>query len=204
MAKRKPPRAKAPVTRPHPPADRRQRFVIEYLVDQNATQAAIRAGYSKRAARAQGSWLLTKPDIRAAIRERQAARLERAELTADRTLEEMRRVAYFDIGAVFDEHGSLRPISELPPEVRSALASVEIVRQNITAGDGSQEWVHKIKAWDKPRVLEQLGKHFRLLIDRVEVDEKPLADKVKGLKDAALEQLVQLGDQAVRILRDGR
>ena len=71
----------------------------------------------------------------------------------------MRRIAFFDIGTLFDAKGHLKPIRDLAPEARAALASVEVVRQNITVGDGKQEWVHKVKVWDKARVLEMLAKH---------------------------------------------
>jgi hypothetical protein len=59
---------------------------------------------------------------------------------------------------------------DLPPEVRSALASVKVVIKNVAAGDGHVDFVHEIKAWDKPRALEMLAKHFKLLTDQVEVD----------------------------------
>ncbi len=62
---------------------KQQRFVDEYLIDLNATQAAIRAGYSKKTARAVGSENLTKPDIRAAVAEAQQARSERTKIGAD-------------------------------------------------------------------------------------------------------------------------
>jgi len=106
-----------------------------------------------------------------ARRQRLDARLERAELTAQRTLEELRRVAFSDIGACFDEQGNLRPIRTLPAEVRSFVSSVKVVRKNLTAGDGSQEWVHEIKLFDKRRALEILAKHVALLVDRVQVEQ---------------------------------
>lgn len=62
---------------------KRQRFVDEYLVDLNATQAAIRAGYSPRTAKSQGQRLLTDVDISAAITRGQVARAERTEITQD-------------------------------------------------------------------------------------------------------------------------
>src|SRR3954466_9694923 len=76
--------------------DRQARFVAEYLVDLNATQAAIRAGYSPASARTQAADLLTNPNISAAIAEAQAARSRRTEVTADRVVLELARVAFGD------------------------------------------------------------------------------------------------------------
>ena len=73
---------------------RQQRFVDEYLVDLNATQAAIRASYSRRSAREIGRRLLTNVDIGAAIAAAQAARAERTGITADRVLQELEHIAF--------------------------------------------------------------------------------------------------------------
>ena len=72
------------------------RFVQEYLIDLNATQAAIRAGYSAKTAFAIGHENLSKPNIAAAITEAQAKRAERAEITADRVLEELGEIGFAD------------------------------------------------------------------------------------------------------------
>lgn len=65
---------------------KQERFVSEYLVDLNATQAAIRAGYSERTANEQGARLLAKASVAAAIAEAQAARSERTKIDADYVL----------------------------------------------------------------------------------------------------------------------
>ena len=78
---------------------KRKAFVAEYLVDLNATQAAIRAGYSEKTARSQGQRLLTKADIQEAIQAAQAKRAERLEITADMLLQD----AYKDATATLDK-----------------------------------------------------------------------------------------------------
>ena len=204
MSKAKKPRTKkATATRPHPPDDRRQRFIVEYLVDQNATQAARRAGYSERTAHAQGSRLLRNAGIADAIRQRQAARLERAELTADRVIEELRRLALVDARSFFDDHGNIKPVSELTAEQGAALASFEVLIKNAEAGDRKQDVVHKLKLWDKVRALELLAKYFKLLVDRVQVEEPSFAEQVRPLDDDALKQLEELGDHVKRLLAKG-
>ena len=148
---------------------KQRRFVAEYLVDLNATEAAKRCGYSEKTARSQGSDLLTVPDIAKAVAAAQERQLNSIELTAARVLEELRRLAFSDTRAFFDEHGNLRPIHELTAEQGSQLAGIEVIKKNAEAGDGHIDTVHKIKLWDKTRSLEMLCKRFGLLTDRIEV-----------------------------------
>ena len=148
--------------------EKHRRFVAEYLIDLNATNAAIRAGYSRKTARAQGSRLLADADIGAAIVAGQTKALDKAELTASRVLEELRRLAFSDAKALFDEHGNLRPIHDLTPEQSAAIASIEVIKRNLTTGDGATDTIYKIKTWDKTRSLEMLAKHFALLTEKIE------------------------------------
>ena len=75
-------------------SSKQQRFVVEYLVDLNATQAAIRAGYSPKTAKSIGSENLTKPDIQACVQERRKDARKRAEITLDDILAEYKRIAF--------------------------------------------------------------------------------------------------------------
>lgn len=81
---------------------RRQRFVEEYIVDYNATQAAIRAGYSEKAARSTGSEILQNPDIQAAIHRELEKQSQRTNVTADRIVQELAAMA-FERGADWTE-----------------------------------------------------------------------------------------------------
>lgn len=145
------------------------RFVAEYLIDLNGTQAAIRAGYSPKTAKVQASDLLTKPDIASAVAEGQAKQLAAADLSATRVLEELRRLAFSDLRKLFDEHGNLLSVHSLPDDMAACLASVEVVKQNIAAGDGHVDTIHKVKVWDKVRSLEGLAKHFGLLVEKQQI-----------------------------------
>lgn len=147
---------------------KQQRFVAEYLVDLNATQAAIRTGYSAKTAGAQGSRLLTHVEIAAAVQAATSKQLGTAELSAVRVLEEYRRLAFSDVRNLFDAEGNLVPIHALSAEVASALASVEVVKKNVAAGDGKVDTIHKVRVWDKTKALDSLAKHFGLLIDKVD------------------------------------
>lgn len=150
--------------------EQQQRFVAEYLKDLNATKAAERAGYSKKGAGQSAHKLLKNTEIRALIDKAQQKRLDAAELSAARTLEEMRRLAFSNVQDLFDEQGELRPIHTLTREQAACIASLEIIMKNATAGDGKIDRVMKIKVWDKPKVMEMLGKHFALLTERVEIE----------------------------------
>lgn len=148
--------------------DKQERFVAEYLKDLNATKAAERAGYSEKTAGSQGHDLLKVPEIAEAITTGKQKQLAKADLSAVRILEELRRLALSDARGLFDEKGNLRPIHDLTDEQAAAIASVEVVKKNLTTGDGEIDTVIKVKVWDKPRSLEMLAKHFGLLIDKVE------------------------------------
>lgn len=141
----------------------------EYLVDLNATQAAIRAGYSRKTASEQGSRLLRNVQVAAAVQAGQSKVLHRADLSRERVLEEMRRLAFSDIRTLFDDQGNLKPVHRLTADEAAALASVEVIVKNAQAGDGHTDTVHKIRVWDKTRTLEQLGKHFGILKESVDV-----------------------------------
>lgn len=148
---------------------KQQRFVDEYLVDLNATRAAIRAGYSEKTAEQIGYQLLQKTSIAEAIQQAQKARAAKAGITADRVLEEVRRLALSDVRGLFDERGNLRPIRELSDEQAAAVASLEVVIKNAQAGDGHTDTVHKIKVWDKPKALEMLMKYLGLFEEQARV-----------------------------------
>ncbi len=145
------------------------RFVREYLVDLNATAAYRRAGYGAKDADSAGPRLLGNVGIAAAIAAGAARQLAEKELSASRVLEELRRLAFADLRSFFDAAGNLKPIASWTPEQGSQVASFEIVKKNLVAGDGQIDTVHKFKGWDKVRSLEMLAKHFKLLVERVEV-----------------------------------
>ena len=147
---------------------KQQRFIAEYLIDLNATQAAIRAGYSSATASSAGHGLLRKLEIADAVVEGKRAQLASSGLSAMGVLEELRRLAHSDVGDVFDATGSLLPVAQIPLETRCAIAGIEVVIKNAQAGDGHTDTVHKIKFWDKGRALELLAKHLGLLVEKVE------------------------------------
>lgn len=148
---------------------KQERFVAEYLVDLNATQAAIRAGYSPKTANQQGPRLLVNDGIAAAVAEQQTKHLQRADLTATRVLQEIKRISFSDIRRVFNEYGNLKPVSELSDDEAAAIGSVEVVIKNAAAGDGHTDTIHKIKHWDKLKALELAGRHLGMFEENASV-----------------------------------
>lgn len=158
--------AKRPLT---PTVERRTRFVAAYLVCLNAATAAIEAGYSPRTASRIGAELLARKDIREQLELARTREAEKESLTAGRVLEELRRISFSDARVLFDNHGNIRPITELTREQAACIQSIEAVKKNLQSGDNATDTVLKVRLWDKTKALEMLSKHFGLLTERVEV-----------------------------------
>jgi phage terminase small subunit len=143
---------------PRPTTPRQCRFVEEYLVDLNATQAAKRAGYSARSAASRGSKLLRNPAVAAAIEKAQAKRAQRTRVSADRVVTELAKVAFGDPRRLFSWGPGgveLRESSELT-EAEAALVSE--VSETRTAAGGTR----RVKLHCKMTALTALGKHLGL------------------------------------------
>ncbi|MEX2673426.1 MAG: terminase small subunit [Phycisphaeraceae bacterium] len=150
---------------------KQQRFVEEYLVDLNATQAAIRAGYSKRGARTEGARLLANAGIGAAIQHRMQERAERTQVDTDYVVRRLAAIAGADLRRLFDESGRLRPVTDLDDDTVASLAAIEV--KTMDAGSGITEHVAKFRLADRVRALELLGKHLGLFVSRVHIEGPP-------------------------------
>jgi phage terminase small subunit len=149
---------------------KQQAFVNEYIIDLNATQSAIRAGYSQDTAQVIGSENLAKPLVAEAIQAALDLRSERTRITADRVLVEVAKLGFSNIKNLFTEGGQLRNLSTLSDEVAASIQSVEVVTKRVEGSEDHEvEYVHKIKMADKKASLELLGKHLKLFADRTEV-----------------------------------
>lgn len=144
------------------------RFVAEYRKDLNATQAAIRAGYSEKTAQEQGARLLSNAMVAAAVAEKTQQQLAKADITAERVLQEIGRLAFSDVRTLFDANGKIKPLHTLSADEAACIAGLEVIIKNAEAGDGHMDTVHKIKVWDKSKNLEMLAKHFALLTEKIE------------------------------------
>lgn len=157
---------------------KRVRFAAEYLVDLNATQAAIRAGYSEKTARAIGSELLTFPDIQAAIAEGRAKLNKTTEMDAEEWRRRVSVLARFDVRKLFDaETNKLLPVCELPDEIASCVAGVKVLRAKTSrrrvdaeTEEEVEESLFEVKTTDVLRALEMMGRHLGMLKDVVDLN----------------------------------
>ncbi len=143
--------------------EKQKRFVDEYLIDPNATQAAIRAGYSPDSAKEIGSENLTKPNIAKAVEQALAERSRRTGVNADRVVRELAKIAFVNAGKVVDFDTALLR-DKISDDDMAAIQSVKIK----TFGEDGVE--REVKLADKLKALELLGKHLGLFKDRLEVN----------------------------------
>lgn len=134
------------------------RFVREYLIDLNATQAAIRAGYSKKTASSQSFDLLRKPEIQKAVADAQGRREEQLEVTGQEVLREIQRLAMFDPGDL-TEIKSPADIKALPEHVRRAIVGWSWDKQGRFTVKTAKEGA-----------LEMMGRHHSLFNDKLKID----------------------------------
>lgn len=136
---------------------RQQRFVDEYRLSLNATQAAIKAGYSAKTAKAQGSRLLTNVAIQKNLVEHRKKTSARYEISLERLLKETASIAFSDIGDYLDwKDGTvtLRKESAKNGRARRAIASIKEAMHEEGGADV------QVKLHDKMRAIEFLGKYL--------------------------------------------
>jgi phage terminase small subunit len=164
------------------PLNARQRnFIDEYLVDLNATKAAIRAGYSEKTAHVIGCENLKKPNILSAIQDRRDQLAAKAGVTQERVVEEYAKIAFLDPQLLFDDDGHLLPIQSIPKEVAAAIGGLDVSQRQTSQGEDPEwETVKKIKLIDKKGALDSLARHLGLF----ERDNKQrLGDALESLLD---------------------
>jgi phage terminase small subunit len=174
------------MTDPKPLTPKQEAFIREYLVDLNGTAAAERAGYGggKASTAVTASRLLRDPKIASRISEARGKRAEKVEITAERVLAEVSRLALADLAGAFNEDGSLKPLKDIPEELRRCISSVDLV--NVPNGDGGSNTITKVRFCDKVKSLELLMKHLGMLRDKLEVSGEggePLQIVVKTYKE---------------------
>ena len=163
--------------------DKQQRFVEEYLIDLNATQAAIRAGYSEKTAKEIGCENLSKPNVAEAIAQEKKARSERTLIEADTVICELMRIGLSNISGAFTENGNLKPVHVMDENMQRAISSIKVVTRPGEVdeeGNRTVEYVHEVKFWDKNSALDKLAKHLGLLVDRSET-KHTLSDPLSAL-----------------------
>ena len=153
--------------------DRQEKFCKEYITDHNATQAAIRAGYSKKTAGAIGTENLSKPSIQKRLAQLTKPITKKLEITAEKVLTELSHLAFSNIKPFIDKEGNIVPIHKLKDSETAAISSLDV--DEITAGVAkvSIGTSKKMKLHSKLKALELLGSHLSLF-------KNELADPYEG------------------------
>jgi len=150
--------------------DKREMFCREYLIDLNATQAAIRAGYSDKTANRIAAQLLSKFDIQNRIAELKAQRNNEVGINSAYVLRRLVEIDQMDVLDILTESGDLKPIRDWPLCWRTTLSGLDI--QAISGEEGTAALIKKIKWPDKSKNLELLGKHIDVNAFKENIDHK--------------------------------
>jgi len=149
-----------------PMTPKQKMFVAEYLIDLNATQAAIRAGYSPKTAQIIAAQNLSKLIIQEAIQRAMSERLERTGITADMVVKELAKLGFSNMKS-FTQWGpggvKLKSSEELTDDEASCVAEVS---ESVTESGGTI----RFKLHDKKGSLELLGKHLGMFTEKIDIN----------------------------------
>jgi len=159
---------------------KQERFIAEYLVDLNATQAAIRAGYSVDSAAIIGFENLTKPYIAVAIAEARSKIATKLEVTAERVVAEYAKLAFANMADYVNVHEG-DPFTDLTGCDRDKFAAIsELTSETYTDGRGEDARdvkKVKLKLHDKKAALDSLGRHLGMFVDKIETKDTTWTDE---------------------------
>ena len=159
--------------------DAQKRFCDGYLIDLNATRAykvAYPTCKKDNTARANSSKLLTNTNIQEYIKSRQIEMQKRTEITQDKVIKELAKIAFLDIRKLYTENGQLKNIADIDDETVGAISSLETYEEYEGYGDEREKIgdTKKVKMLDKTKALELIGKHLGMFKEKVEIDtDKP-------------------------------
>ena len=145
--------------------EKRQRFVDEYLIDLNGTQAAIRAGYSVKTANEQAARLLANVSVQQAISKKMAERSKRTGINQDRVVLELAKIALVKMTDIVDSQGRIKSTA-----TDDDLACIESVKYKESESDTGSSVEREVKIASKLKALELLGKHLGMWNDKLDVN----------------------------------
>lgn len=142
--------------------DKQKRFVEEYLIDLNATQAAIRAGYSPDTAEQIGYQLLQKTSVSNEVSKAMAERSKRTGINQDRVIQELAKIGFAKITDVVDPE-TAKVKTDAAEEDLACIQSIKIK---------PNEWgtEREVKLYDKKGALVDIGRHLGMFKDRIELN----------------------------------
>lgn len=153
-----------------------KRFCDEYLIDLNATRAYKVAYPSCRkdeTACVNGSRLLRNAKVKEYILIHQKKREERTQVTQDRVIQELAKIAFADIRELYDNNGNLKNVKSLENDVAGAISQLETFEEYEGRGEDREHIgdTKKVKLLDKTKALELLGKHLGIFTDKLELEQ---------------------------------
>jgi phage terminase small subunit len=149
--------------------EKQKKFCEEYIIDFNATQSAIRAGYSENTAKIISSQNLTKLNIQTYIQELIKGREKRTEITADMVVKELAKIAFFDIKKIFRKDGGLLNPCDLDDDTSCVVSGIKA--RDVKNGDDI-ETIVEYKLNDKIKSLELLGKHLGIFDRTIKIEDE--------------------------------
>jgi phage terminase small subunit len=174
----------------------RSASVQEYLIDLNAAQAAIRAGYSAKTARVIGHENLTKPDIAAAIEKAMAERAERTRLTGDMVVDELRKIGFANMADYMKSTREGYPYLDFSALTRDQTAALaEVTVEDFVDGRGEETHAVKrvkFKLHEKLSALDKLGRHLGLFDAKHKQPDAPIEVTDEELRATVLRALARL------------
>lgn len=145
--------------------EKQQRFIDEYLIDLNATQSAIRAGYSVKTANEQGARLLAKVSVQTEISKKMAERSRRTGVNQDRVVLELAKLAFVKMTDIVDCQGEIKAEAK-----EDDLACIESVKYKKSESETGSSVEREVKISPKLKALELLGKHLGMWNDKLDVN----------------------------------
>ncbi|HIE4798968.1 TPA: terminase small subunit [Serratia marcescens] len=180
--------------------DKQEMFCREYLIDLNATQAAIRAGYSVKTANRTASDNLSKPDIKKRIFELKSERNAQVNIDAAYVLRRLVEIDQMDVLDILNDDGSLKPISEWPKTWRTTLSGLDITT-TVTNFDETtiENILKKIKWPDKVKNLELIGKHINVQAFKDKIETEDVTPPVnRETRQSRIKELLSRGRRSDR------
>ena len=159
--------------------EKQKKFVEEYLIDLNATQAAIRAGYSVKTADVQSSRMLGNVKVQQAIAEKMAERSRRTGINQDRVLMELAKIAFVNADDVINAQDA----TTKEGASRDDLAAIQSVKVKSFGEDGTER---EIKLADKLKALDMLGRHLAMWNDKLQLSGM---EEEKSKLDSLIKQI---------------
>lgn len=171
---------------------REHAFVRQVVAGKNYIEAARLSGWKSKQLHKYAYVIAARPPVAAAIAKARAEALEQSTVDAATVLTELARIALADPRNLFDADGNLKSVKEWTREDAACIASVDVVKRNLTAGDGQMDTVYRIRTWDKPKALELLAKNLGLLTEKLEIKgDAELVARLAGARQRRIAVAIQ-------------